>query len=373
MKKITVYTILFFVVLSSCKKKEPLPQEESQAPVFYASFSVDGQAQRIEAGNDNYYMNTSWSQDTTDNIYRFTGNLSQTSYPNGRGYGLTIIINDNRPSAHNANVNTDSVLKLGRHLLNDEIISGTTQKLNFTPLNGNDGVYNWTISDGQATNQTFNTYTASSLLDVGKTYSVSLNYISASGACLNKSHTNVFKVGSKLQSNITTTSTADTFTFGYTVPSGITPSLLTCNWDFGDATSSSIPHPTHTFANLTEYVVKLTLNYQSETCTSYYKANAANPSCHANFNTSFDPVPTQTNYSTVTVLLTDKDGVVYSSREEVQPGSSFFNIVSSNDYQNNSSGFPTKSLRLNFNCLVKNGNKTITLSGGDAVIAVAHK
>jgi hypothetical protein len=374
----SVYIILSVFYLASCKKQEKLPVEQSGEPVFFVDCQIDGTHRRFEAGNDDYFMNTSWGKDS-GNIYFFRGDLYQPSPANGRDYSIAIIINDYKVSPSGAAINPDSALRIGQHLYNDRNISGTNQTVSFKPLKDQESLatYNWTITDGLTDTRTSAGYSLTETFDVNKTYSVSLNYGDILGVCAT-SHTNVFRTGHNLQTTISSATTTPTipdmigYKFSYTIPSS---GNYNCSWQFADGTSTSVVSPKHDFANGETSVVKLTLRNNVDTCVSYYQVNATNgaAACQANYSAVFQPVINTRLYSTVTVLLTDRDGVVYSSHDTIQPQSSSFSLMEVRDYKTNAAGEPTKQLHVRFNCVVKNGSRSITLNNGEALMGVAYK
>jgi hypothetical protein len=112
----------------------------------------------------------------------------------------------------------------------------------------------------------------------------------------------------------------------------------------------------------------------SDTCYSYYQLHVTdNLSCESNYSASFSPVINGNLFATATVLLTEPDGTVFSSRNVIQPESSNFEIISVSNYKTDARGNPTKSLNVKFNCLVQNGSRQINLTNASGIIAVAHK
>src|SRR5688572_17927423 len=199
MKKLLLFSIAFSA-LFSCKKKE-LPHEENTERVFYINCDIDGERKKLEAGNNDYYMNTSCGRDS--NVYYFQGDLAQTSFANGRDYAISVIISDYKVSDAALAVNVDSVLLLGDHLYNTKVIPGTSQKVSFVPVKENVGAnFTWTLSDGNADVRTSNIYSLTESFDVGKTYTVNMHYDKTDGSC-GETHTNVFRMGNKLQTNVT--------------------------------------------------------------------------------------------------------------------------------------------------------------------------
>jgi len=382
MKKIIFYSITLIFVFSFCKKKQELPQPEITDPHFYVNCDMDGQPFKISAGDDNYYMSSSWYHQDSNNIYVYKGNLAKQT---GSGYQVTFLINDISPATANESMKVDSTLSLGEHLYNDQNSLGLTQSFSFIPLKGPDAnsFYGWSITDGinTPTNIAASSanYSISTVFNVGTSYSVTQNYSDVSGTCGGISLTNVFKAGSKLNTSIIAVrNTNANPEFKYSLSYRPIPSNIKCFWEFYDNNSSSTNFTItdRVFIPGTTTKVKLTLTEKTtnEIFVANYEVNATNGSaCEANYMVDFLPVKNIRLYSSVTVLLTDPSGTVYSSQGLIQPSSSSFEILSVSNYNANENGQPTKRLNVKFNCVVKNGSKEINLKNGEAMIAVAYK
>lgn len=380
MKKILSYPIVLGLLLSSCKKKD-LPESEPTQPEFTASFEVQGNAVKLEAGNNDYYMNSSYGRDSLNNLYVYKADLRQRTFQIGGGYALTILFNDTKATALNSGMKVDSALSLGDHLYNDLNTSGLTQRVNFDPLKTQDlaSSYAWSVTDGISVKTYNDMYAIAPNLEVGKTYSVTFNAKDAPGVC-DATLTNVFKAGSKVQTTITASKDTQTnelkYNLGYSIPANYGPATWRCRWEFDNNTTSTSPTISGKLFLPGMHLIKLTLidKAVNDSCVSFYQLNATSGNaCEANYKATFFPIQNNRVFSSVTLLLTDPNGVVYTSHDLVQPSSSSFQILSVNDYKPNDVGLSTKSLRVKFNCVLKNGNNQITLNNGEAVVAVAYK
>lgn len=382
MKKIIFYSIAFVFLFSACKKQKELPKADAADPVFYVKCDLDGSPLDIRAGDNDYYMNSSWYHDDPKNIYVYQGNLAK---PDGAGYQVTILINDYKKTEANGLMFADSALMPGEHLYNDNNSSGLTQNWTFIPVTPleDDAMYVWTLMDGIMEPKTIGGtgsegyYNISRVLNVGKTYSVSLNYTKSDGSCSN-SHTNVFNIGNRIQTTVSATRdmTAHglTYKLSYTLPP-YANSSWNCVWEFEDTSIVNKPEIIKSFST-GDHLVKLKLidSSTNDTCISYYKLNASDGTvCQANYTAHFLPIQNARLYSSITILVTDPNGVVYTTKDLVQPQTSNFEIQEIGNYQANDKGQPTKRLKVKFNCIVKNGNNQIVLSNGEAKIAVAYK
>ncbi len=374
MRKLFIYSILVFLVFS-CRKKE-LPQEQPTERVFYVNCNIDGVATKMEAGNSDYYMATSCGRDS--NIYFFRGDLAQTSYASGRDYAISVIVSDYRVTNTTELVNVDSVLLPGNHLYNAQIIPGNTQTVSFVPVKPeSSGTFTWSLTDGNSDLRSYTSYSVVESLPVGKTYTMMLNYNDIQGSC-QQTHRNVFRIGNRLQTTISakrdsTNLSEQRYELSYTIPPGQAP--FNCKWSFADQTVSTTYKTTKVFSLGQTQIIRLDLyNAMGDTCTSFYQLNPVNGQpCHANYMAKFQPVKNTSIFSTVKILLTDKNGRVYSSGELVQPETSYFKIEGSDPYKTNDQGQATRSVKIKFNCVVSDGTKSIRLENGEALIAVAHQ
>src|SRR4051812_40627450 len=100
MKRILLYTLFVACIFFACKKKEPLPPEGDGNPVFSFTGQVDADQVSFQAGNNDYYMHTSFYRDSALNTYVYDGDLRP-----GCGscdYGIRFLINDYKPTAPNS-------------------------------------------------------------------------------------------------------------------------------------------------------------------------------------------------------------------------------------------------------------------------------
>jgi hypothetical protein len=384
MKKTIIYPIALIAFFASCKKRE-LPEEPVNSPVFYLDCDINGIPVKLNAGTDDYYMNSSYYQDT-NSIYVFKSTLEQKNCSNSNcGYALTILINDRKVSNPNSRIVVDDALKPGQYMYLNHADPPLTQSVEFKPLvNFNSGAaYSWTVTDGKGDTRRFNStnsqysYSITSAFNVGKTYTVLFNHDDFTGSC-SPTHMRKFRIGNNLQSAIV--AKKDSFAnlkydFSYGVPA---PGKYKCAWDFGDGSAdatSSEREPSHTFT-YGNYITKLTLWNEDtgDTCTSYYQVDATDGTpCQANFTAKFLPIQNTKTFSSITILLTAPDGKVYSSKDFEQGTDSRFEITKVEEYVLNEKGQQTKSLSINFNCTVKNGSTPLTITNGRAVIAAAYK
>jgi hypothetical protein len=305
----------------------------------------------------------------TNNVYVYKAELKQKSCGSGCGYNIAIMFNDYKVSAVNDPMYPDSGLFIGKYGFNDGSPEPIMYKGLFTPIS--QGTYTWTYSDGGTSNDPAGTH----YFRAGKDYSVGL--MVSSSTCYGY-HANDFRIASPLSTIITGSNDVGATPFTYSFTSSNNEPGVSLEWDFGDGspvvTGSS--NVVHTYNDSTEgyYIVRLKLSKGGETFYSYYQVAAyLSQVCTANFNSYFIPQQNTFALGAVTILVTDDKGNVYSSEMLNQSPAYKVEIVSVENYENNSENHPTKKLKIRFNCDVKNGNSVIKITNGEAVIAVSYK
>lgn len=373
MKRIILYVLIACTtILNSCKKNElPKSEETSSAPVFYFKCDVNGVPVSVQAGENGYYMNSSRFLDP-NGLYVYKGEIRQKSCAGDCGYGLTVLINDYKfADTDSSSSNVESGLYTGAYAFTNGGSDPLAYNVTFEPAAHSDE-YNWQFSHGltPAPNQQF----ASRTLDAGKTYSVTLTGNDFNGC--SATHTNVYKIGRHVQANVSAVQLSSGKQRFSAVPAGGT-GPYTYLWEFND--NSTIPTsteaaPEHGFSAQTlPYTVKLTLvDALNDTCISYYQVNTS-AACDANFKASFKAVKNAKALSAITIQVTDKNGVVYSSNELSQSSGSGFEILSVEEYKQNERNEPTKKIKIKFNCTLSSDLGPITINNGEAVIAVSYK
>src|SRR5947207_14857 len=92
------YIFIWLLTLASiagCKKEEyPAPPPPPSPPTFYFNGSIDGKPLNIQAGENNYYMFTSYSLDS--GVYSFKGELRDKNCSSNCSNSLRIAIKDYR-------------------------------------------------------------------------------------------------------------------------------------------------------------------------------------------------------------------------------------------------------------------------------------
>jgi hypothetical protein len=362
--------IVLVLIFSSCKK-EPLPVNETKQPEFYFNAEINGASTSVKAGDENYFMHASHYFDT-NNVYVLKAELSQNKCQTSCGYALTLLINDSKTSAPGSSLNVSEALHNGKYIFNDAGLPPLYYEVLLKPVRNESPSenYRWQIKGQQ-----FDSYTANVIVKTGERFVTSLNFQDSEGTC-SASHQNQFVAGKRLQANITVQKEATPEVLMYSfspVVSGLPPYRY--QWQFGDGNSTSeSENPFHTYQNQGFYTAKLTvIDSRNDTCISQYQIPAfEDPRCEANFTAKFNPIPNSRAFSAITVLLTDPNGKVFSSKTLVQPESSNFEVLEVADYQMNDSNEPTKKIKVRFNCVLQNGAEQIKISNAEAVMAISY-
>ncbi len=372
MKTHVLVLILIGLFFNSCNKKSLPPKEEEPGPVFYFKCDIAGFPVDMEAGVNAYYMRSSYYKDSND-VYVFKGELKQKDCSGNCGFGLTVMLNDYKASL-NGVMNIDSTLMFTSYQYNDAALEPLYYTGNFAPHQSTQqAAYNWLFSDGGS----WNSANCNKTFKANTTYSASLGVSVTSPTASSMSHTNVYRIGNPVQTNLNVfrISPFSVFNYKFSTTNITGQAPFSYLWDFGDGYNSIEPSPTHEYISPNLYIAKLTIvDANNDTCESYYKVPAINgPIADPNFNANFTPVLNPKSLSTVSILINDPKGNVYTLGQVNQSKNSRFEIVSVENYQATDSNQAFKKVKIKFNCTVYNGANLLEIKDGEAVIAIAYK
>lgn len=380
MNKPLLYIVPVLLIIASCKKN-PLPnEEESGDPVFYIKADVESVPLNIQAGKDDYYMYSSHYQQS-NGVYVYKGELKPKTASNGVGnYGISILINDFKVSAQNASMMPDSGLHAGNYVFNDGNLPPYGYNVTFNANSSATNYYTWNFGNGTFLPKTLGNISVNAYYKPG-TYTVSLEaFKPTNNQTFN--HTNVFNMGSELQTTISATRIDPYTSYKYSFTAPASKSGITYySWDFGDGYTSTNESPEHEFpapqAPVAYYAQRISLRMINgvDTCYSYYQlvVTDAQGVINANFTPSVSPVENKNALSAITIQLTDPNGLTFTSADYDQPTENKFEIVSVEDYKTNDAGEKTKKVKIRFNCTVERDQSIIRVKNGEAVIAVSYK
>jgi PKD repeat protein len=359
---------LLLLAASSCKKEDPAQVSTTGTPVFTFNANLNGSAVNLQGGVNNYYMYTSFTQDI-NNVYNFIGNLKPYSCSSCNN-SLQIQINDFQASAVGAPATINTSLAPGYYAY--QIPGGTTTQysISFTSFSYNVPPQSWAWDFGDGTTSTVQSPT--------HIYTHPGNYT----ACLTTTFTNsttgnicnpvyVGTPESGLTGTFTFTATTNNVYFTSSVNGGSGYVYL---WDFGDGGTSSLPNPSHLYATAGVYLVSMKVT-DANNHLVVFNRNIPTQTYTGSVAGSYflgGPITNSTSLSNVIVNWTDASGLVYTSNNSSQPGTSYFKVLSVDPYNNNASGQTTKKIHAQLKCTLYNGSNTITLDNGDVVFAVAY-
>ena len=365
--------LLLFIAGISCKKKQYPQSSTDGSPVFNCSMNVNGNPVSLQAGINNYYMYSSYLQDS-NNVCGFIAGLKQIDCSNCPN-SIQIQLNDFKISQPNATTQTDSSFRIGNYNYLGSNASAFYTAQFQSSYNKPVASYLWDFGDGTTSSQANPLHVYKTL---GK-YTISLS-VTGVNSCIS-TISDVKQVG-VLTNNSFRTEIVDSSSIGNYVSffansfQGTPPySYL---WNFGDGSAlSATPTPNHLYPYTGSYPVTLRVIDQNND-TAYAKYNLVTQndasSCAANYTiSSVNLTPNTLGLSAIEIKWTDANGLVYTSKNALQPANSYFTIVSVEDYQKNNNNQPTKKLHVKFKCTVYNGSNSIIIDNGDAYISFAYK
>lgn len=365
------FVCLFLFTLSCRKKEDPVISKET--PVFYFSGSMDGSPLGLNAGENDYYMYSSYIQDA-NNLYHFIGDLKRSNCSTC-GNRFQFRINDFKISSPGASVVIDSSLTTGSYTLQTPASAQSTRTLNFIAMpNLSSGVsvvsYAWDFGDGTKSSVANPTHTYSQ----NGQYNVQLSIV-YSNSCNSSLSRTVHIKGSSIgctlniqgQTSITTGSTT-TLSAVFGAPCNAATYL----WSTGETTSSISVSPT---SAMMSYSVVACCSDAGCCDSTKITVFANSGSCYSDFNYYVDTTSISNPYSLSKAVITwtDNAGITYTSNNISQPSTSYFQIVSVENYLTNQNNEPTKKLHVKFKCNVFNNGTSHQIDNGDAVIAVSYK
>lgn len=374
MKRI-LFILLCVSIFSIISCEKDFPAEENKTSVFKFTGIVNGSSININAGDDNYYMYSSHSQNP-NGLYTFIGDLKKT---NTTFNSLKIELLDDTTTSTGSPSFVNSSLIPANYTIQDSTGTNYTKfDVNFIAVqDSTPGLvvqsYNWNLGDGTIINGgpgiIFHTYKHPGIYNACLT----INY--ANGCSSNIC--NEVPLGNPNATYITNINSVVDTSGNQSFLVSTTGNPVSYFWNFGDGTTSSAVSPIHNYTTPGIYKICLQI---TDTNTSIINACAnirsANYTIGCITNFAFLVPTSQSNpnkYSTAIITWTDNAGVVYSSKHVTQPSDSYFKILSVEDYNTNEKGETTKKIHAQFKCKLSNGSSSITITDGNAVFAISYK
>lgn len=364
--------LLLFVLLWSACSKDTLPPDGSEEPVFVAQFQVEADAYSYSAGKDSLYLftNHKYVPDAV-NVVICTGAFALSDCPGAYCPGSLTF--EFRNTMDGAVVSPDTSFAAGNRsfFYTDPPTGDTLRRITFsTPDTIDYFSFQWVIDGGAP----------------------------ATGKSVIKEYTNTnphtvtlraFRNGA-LGSVVSRTIVPDTVDNTYPAVS-ITvsdsamggPYLLFANtlgtpvesftWNTGDTAQQIIASQLNT-----SYAVSVKNAAGDTAYAQIAPISAITPSSNsANFDFRVDnilPPADPLQLGSVLIRWVDENDTVWESFRGAQPVSSYFEILSSENYELNENGQKTRKMEVAFSCLLFNANNHSESRpiNGTAVIAVAY-
>lgn len=371
MKKLFLFYVVLLLSGWSCTKRKYPESYSENAPVFYFKGNINNKAVEFNAGVANYRMFSSYELDS-NNMYNLFAELKGKDCANNCPNSIKIQINDFKISAPGTSVKIDSTLIPGNYsYLNDR--SGSSFTIAFTNLCNKEALsYKWNFGDGSISAEANPTHVYK---QKGK-YNVCLEVIGKNGyvgsICNSINLTSSESLNAFINANRVL---GDTVNFEATVLAGKLPYQHV--WDFGDGSQSTLPSPQHVYKVSGSYPVNLKLtDGKGETINTVYNVVTQNDvsSFAVNYKIAmFREIKNAMAPSKIIINYTDENGIVYSSVNPNQPGTSSFELEEVSNYEPNENNQNTKKLKIKFSCMVYNGNQSLSINNAETVIAVAYK
>jgi PKD repeat protein len=363
-----IIIISALIFLAGCRKKDPVENHEPAVFSFYGK--MNGNPVSFQSGINNYYMYSSFSTDLT-NVREFTGHLKPFGCVSGCNNSLKIRIRDYRTLSSNP-THPDTSIAPVYYAYSKPSGAAASYNATFTPQfsGGTAQNYQWNFPDGSTSTSS----TSIKSFSRNGQFNVCLNVTSTS-SCVSSICNTAFagQTGDVVQVaiyNLAMAGSAVSFT-----PVAITgTSPFTFHWDFGDGNTSTAMLPTHTYSAVGVFPVTLKIT-DANGRIGMLKKNVptqSSGSCAAHFTYTTQPVANPLNLGNIVLEWTDSNGVVYTSEDNGQPGSSGFKIISVEEYKLNSSGQKTKKIKAVLNCTLYNGTSSLLVEDAELVFAVAY-
>ncbi|MFT4759981.1 MAG: hypothetical protein ACI9XO_002249 [Paraglaciecola sp.] len=387
MRKLNILLIILIGSIFACKKVETLPSS-SGVPVFGITANLSGDSLKIEAGEADYYLFTSFEIDT-NNVRSYVSTFAKIDCFDECQDTFRIKIRDAELTTQNVNIN--NALFAGNYLYKSNqapffIEMDTTYSYNIsfdasTSMISNVGntSYNWTIGTDLFSNfLAIFDYSSDNQPDENLAVSLTIN----SQGCVVKHEVELAFAANGVEKNCSLDivgefSPASGTTILTVMPVGLPPfDYLWSDGTTGDSVVSDTLFygVTVTDAGGCESNSSVMVNPQGNggiACQAAFSV-VADVDFTVENDTIFSPIPLQ--FSTVVIEYVDENGIFYSSELENQSGSAAFNLLNINDFDNNENGEQTKQLEIEFNCVLGSeaAVPSLNLAGGSGKIAVAY-
>lgn len=370
MRSIIYFIISFAIITTGCKTNED-PIGYIGTAEFYAKGIINNKSVLIEAGNNNFIMQTDNGKDSL-NINTYTGSLVSTCANCKEKLSITV---RNFEIGNTSNWLLDSVFKQGiiYSYYKDELPPSAYKIVLKNESKGVGNVdYKWDFGDGFGSLSTDPEFIFKT--DGKKNIKLTADFKDVN--CSSTIETPVYIDGNNLNGYI-----------DYTYQN-IGNNVFRCNvinadssthkfvWQYLNQTNS-FPKGNYfdlpAFANEGVYKVDLLAINKSTNDTTLVSKNlatAANTYCVSNFSYSLIPIRDTLQFNKVIIDYTAPDGTYYSSKYLEQ--FTGFVIQEITNYKDMVTGKKTIKVKVLFTCNVSNGTTTIELKDINAVFAFSY-
>ena len=363
-----------------CKEKE-IPEETMGDPVFWLEGSFDGSQERLTAGENGYYMFTDHSLDNQDR-YLFEGTLAdancQTCPKN-----LRIRFRSSDVSVPGVDPDVEEILHLGEfpYLISEAL---DQFRVGFSSFSRGDGALDikWDFGDGTTSSEINPTHVFTHSRNVdnqqAKSFDVTLKVKDVSG-CEDEFVNEIIPDDSRCWSRFSVSDTARDAFLLEAFARGEPPFKYVWSFKFGNETftSDQLADRFYEWPLREGFPDAICLTViDEEECENTTCINLKRPDrdCLANYvYEKQGRVFSNPGETEVVIGWTDENGVRFRSDRNKQPGSSYFEVLSSEPYDDNEDGEKTRRLKVRFGCELYDENDNVfQMKGFEGFIAVAH-
>ncbi len=356
MIRTTTIALLILTVLASCERQTP--EVINGDPVFTINGMIGGEELEIIAGEDDYYMYTSYEMDA-NNMYVFQGGLKKQQ---GNGAEFFIDFNDKDVTSSNKVCHVEEAITVGNGVYNqpvmeDEFIS-VKYNADYWLKNAGDEIYfEWT----DANNRLFVGQQAEVLYPQGE-FPIDMHLL-----LVNKDEKTETRCRRTIyfenpcEVDFTYSRWYDEINFQrYLTFSVINPDpSKQYEWDFPVANDGNEATHNYEYDLGQQGIDDVTLiSSQGDDCTYMYKryfivdSNLTNALVNIDYTTERVMVPRQTGlpFSQINLTYVDENGVTYKSNLGAQSSDAYFEILNVVEYDVNENGEHTKKMEVTFTC-----------------------
>lgn len=360
MKNITVW-LAIALCWTACKKAEPLPPPVSEDPVFRVTYNQDSTvSQTVTAGQNAVYLFTDFEE---NDLILCSGSFSKEDCPDGDCPGsLTFIFKSLKTDDFQPN----TVFHLGSFVF-ENILGGspdTTFLTTFSVLpNSGYNSFSWNIDSasaggGASIQQEFQDNAPKI---------VRLTAQKASGLT-----STVFRTVSLTNPGASFPSVsieAEGDSAFYQLTAVVTgPPVASLLWSTGDTIEMFSPNFLDSAYSV---IVGDFFGNFTEARLQQLSPNDI-PVQTAGFTYSVQPIIVQDQPGEIIIQWVDAQGRIWRSDREQQPVGTFFEVLESEDYEQNERGQDTRKMKVLFDCILYDEQGNSLPFTGTGVIAVAH-